>query len=138
MATAPFLQVPDGLATASNYETDSAVRHHNLQTIFTIFQVGYTTTIDSRRRGNASASTVKTSASDGTHAAVLDDAVDGSLGFCPPGTWTCDLALSELFVATPWGEKLDSTLGLAFDTAQILTLSADDQTDKASFNLHRL
>lgn len=148
MATAPFLQVPDGLATASNDETDSAVRHHNLQTIFAIFQVGYTTAVDRnssnsssssrRRRGGASASTVKTSASDGTHAAVLDDAVDGSLGFGPPGTWPCDLALSELFVAIAWGEKLDTTLGLAFDTPQILTLSANDQTDEASFNLHCL
>jgi hypothetical protein len=104
---------------------------HDLKTVFAFFQShGGAATV-------VAAALVKTGASDGSHTAVLDDAVNHSLCFISSCSRTTDLAFSVL-VALLTGDKLDPTVALRFDPSKILPLATNDKADEAGLDRNGL
>lgn len=137
VAAASLLKVPDRFAASANDEAHGTVRNHDLQAVLSVLQVGYTTTIDDGGRGAGSTS-VKTCTSNGAHATVLYNAIDLRHGLGAPSGGASDLAHAKLLVGIGGSDELHPALGLALDASEVLALTANDQTDQASLDLHGL
>lgn len=135
VAAASLLQITDSLATPSDDKAHSTVGNHDLQAVLAILEV-YDRRDDTLRWRPAA--TVQASPSNSTHTAVIDDAVDGSLGVRSSSAGASDLALSELLVAGVGGQELNPALGLSLDAPQVLSLSAYDEAHETGLDLHSL
>jgi hypothetical protein len=133
VAATSLLQVTDGLATPPDDKAHGTVGNHDLQAVFSILEVY-------NRRDNAlrgrTATAVQASPGNSAHTTVVDNPVDGSLGFRSSSARARDLALPELLVAGAGGQELDPALRLSLDTAQVLTLSAYDEAHETRLDLH--